>query len=106
LGELPPWLTGKERLREQNRSSRKQETARAAEVGGKRQRGSGSKHQAPRDVKTATHLEELKETDGNRITIDARDFAKLQRQGRQQGRSVRFVVEFKQHGLRLIIEEG
>lgn len=101
---LPKWWTGKQTLRNQNRSSATQERARAEEVGGRVQSGSGSSWRAPQDVVAPEYLEQLKETNGKGFTILRDECAGLLADALRSGREPRMVVDFRGKGpLRLII---
>jgi hypothetical protein len=107
MGELPSWLNNsKDKLKKQNRRSNRQERARAREVGGRVQAGSGSSWRAAGDVKTEDFLEEMKWTDNKSYGLKVSEWNAIKRKAQSQGRQPRLVIEFPQEGLRLIVEEG
>lgn len=101
---LPKWF---DKNRESvNRRSQEQERKRAKEIGGHVQAGSGSSWRAPQDVVGKEHLEQLKFTDRKSITIHAEDWIQLRADASRSGREPRYILEFKQEGIRLIVTEA
>lgn len=104
MSELPGWMTSKAKGRQQNARSRQQESRRAEEVGGRTSAGSGSSYRSPGDVKSDSHLEELKYTDKKSFSMTVDVLKDIQRKARLTGREPRLVVDFEQHGIRAIVE--
>lgn len=74
-------------------------------MGGRVQPGSGSSPRARGDVKAREVLEELKFTDAASYPMDVRDWATLRRDAHNMGREPRLVIDFKRHGVRLVVVE-
>jgi hypothetical protein len=107
VGDLPGWLNNsKVNKKKQNTRSARQERARAREVGGKVQPGSGSSWRASGDVKAVEYLEELKYTDAASFGLKVEDWNAIKRKAHIQGRVPRMLIEFPLEGLRLVVEEG
>lgn len=89
----------------QNKRSGQQEKARAKEIGGKVQAGSGSSWRARGDCKNETVLEELKYTDSSSFTLKAKDWLLHKDRALKQGREPVMVIEFMKDNLRLVLRE-
>jgi hypothetical protein len=100
---LPGWMSDKAAKQRQNRSSARQERRHAREVGGRVQAGSGSSWRAKGDVKSAEHMDELKETDGRSFSLTMLVIRKIMRAGEQSGREPRLIVDFKAYGVRAVV---
>jgi len=99
----PLWF-GRDKQR-QNKRSDKQEKARAKEIGGKVQAGSGSSWRARGDCKNETVLEELKYTDASSFSLKAKDWLLHKDRALKQGREPVMVIEFMQDNVRLVLRE-
>lgn len=106
MGELPAWMSGKGKKRTQNRRSRNHERELAREVGGLQNAASGSRTSRA-DVRARRELIEHKYTDAKSFTIDIeRLWIPLVRKAERAGRDPVLVINFDQHGRRLIVTEG
>jgi hypothetical protein len=102
---MPKWFSDEGAPRkERNRRSKKQETGRAKEIGGRATAGSGSSYRAPQDVFNRDFLEQLKFTDKESFTIKLAEWEQLEADARRAGREPRWVQEMG--GRRFIITEG
>lgn len=102
MGDLPVWLDDDRRRR--NTRSGAQERARAAEIGGRVQAGSGSSWRAPQDVHNATHMEQIKFTDQKSYSLTAKELRQLLEDALRAGKDPRMVIDFQKYGIRAIIE--
>lgn len=113
MGSLPPWMedNSKNRRKSVNRRSQKQEKEHAQRTGGKVQAGSGSSWRAPEDVRGPLDeegggfLDQLKSYATGRYRLDANEWIKFRRNAHKDGREPRLIVEFPEHGVRLVITE-
>lgn len=101
MAKMPKWLT--DQRGDQNRRSARQEKERAAEIGGKRQAGSGSSHRAPQDVVSPDYMEQLKYTDQKSFALKQAEWLRLKADAQRAGKVPRMVIDFP--GTKLIITE-
>jgi hypothetical protein len=103
--ELPAWFNDPGNRKKINERSARQERKRAEQVGGKVSAGSGSSYRSPQDVRSEGELEQLKFTDKDSFTIKVDEWKKIRDDALRFGREPRMVIDFEQHGIRMIIEE-
>lgn len=103
--DLPAWFGEQGDKRRQNRRSRAQERKRAAETGGKVQRGSGTSWRARGDVRREEDLEQLKFTDAASYRVSVKEWQAIVADAQSQGREPVLIIDFEQHGLRLRVTQ-
>lgn len=104
MGDLPAWMSDADDKRRQNKRSGAQERARAKQVGGRVQAGSGSSWRAPQDVISADYVEQIKYTDAASFILKIAELQGLLSDGYRAGKSPRMVVDFSAYGIRAIID--
>jgi hypothetical protein len=104
MSDLPAWFD--QQRERNNRRSRQQERQHATANNGKVQAGSGSSWRAPQDVRTPTHLDQLKFTDAASFRIDIREWQRTRADALRDGREPRLVISFERYGISLVVTEA
>ncbi len=104
---LPPWWDpdSADKRKKINTRSKKQESDRAKQIGGRVQPGSGSSSRAPEDVRSDEYMEQLKFTDADGYRLTAKEWLRLSHNASTFGRTPRMVVDFEKYGIRLVITQ-
>lgn len=104
--------SSKNKRRSVNRRSQKQEREHAQRTGGRVQAGSGSSWRAREDVRGPLgedgegYLDQLKQYETGSFRITAKEWRKLRKHARQEGREPRLIIEFPREGITLVVVEG
>lgn len=104
-GDLPPWFDKESahKRKQVNTRSKKHETARAKEIGGRVQPGSGSSSRAPQDVRNDEYLEQHKFTDADSFALKIKEWLRNEDDASRFGRLHRMVIDFDAYGVRLVV---
>lgn len=104
---LPPWFDreSSHKRKQINKRSKKQESERAKQIGGRVQPGSGSSSRAPQDVRSDEYMEQLKFTDQDGYRLTAKEWLGLAHDASTFGRTPRMVIDFEKYGIRLVITQ-
>lgn len=101
----------KKKRQDINARSARQEKEHAQRTGGQVQAGSGSSWRRPEDVRGRLDeegggfLDQLKSYATGRYTLTAKEWTKLRRNAHKDGREPRLIIEFPEHGVRLVVTE-
>jgi hypothetical protein len=104
---LPSWWDkeSSHKRKQINARSKKQESKRAEQIGGRVQPGSGCSSNAPQDVRSDEYMEQLKFTDSASYRLTVKEWLQLSADSDRFGRSPRMVIDFEKHNLRLVITQ-
>lgn len=98
---LPSWFDSGQDRTKQNRRSRAQERGVAKKVGGRVMPGSGSSWRARGDVKSSTHLIEVKYTDKASFPLKKATWQQIERDALKAGKEPALIIDIQ--GLRLVV---
>lgn len=99
MGQLPDFFDTRSTV---NKKSARQENARAKEIGGRRQPGSGSSKRAPQDVVSDTVLEQIKFTGKAVFPLKVAELVELVKDAEVRDREASFVIDFTKYGIRVV----